>query len=132
MIDISPRSTSGPISDDPSWIGGGHGLDTNMTVTIDTALFTAQTHFPNGFIPSGTPIAEVTATGLYGPYTPGDDPAGLGTLYGFLYSPATVEYTGQKLSVGVLVHGPVVEANLPTSALDDNGKADVANRIWFI
>lgn len=131
MVDISPRSTGGPITDDPSWIGGEHGIDANRTVTLDTALFTEGTHFPDGFLPSGTPLAKVTATGLYGPYTPGDDPAGLGTLVGFLYSPLTVEYTDQKLSGAVYVHGPVIEANLPSSALDADGKTDVANRIWF-
>lgn len=131
MVDISPRNTGGPITDDPSWIGSGHGIDSNKTVTLDTSLFTEEDHFPDGFIPSGTPLAMVTATGLYGPYDPGDDPVGLGTLDCFLYSPLTVEYTGQKLTGAGYAHGPVIEANLPESALDSNGKADVANRIWF-
>lgn len=131
MVDISPRTTGGPITDDPSWIGGGHSADTNQTVTLDISEFDEATHFPNGFLPSGTPIAKVTATGLYGPYTPADTTPGTGVLAGFLYSPLTVEYADQTIAGAMLVHGPVVEDRLPTSALDANGKTDVVNRIWF-
>ena len=36
--------------------------------TLDVSLFTAAQHFPNGYIPSGTVLGKVTASGLLGPY----------------------------------------------------------------
>lgn len=132
MVNISPRTTGGPITDDPSWIGGSHGIGTNETGTLNLALFSAQTHAPDGFLPSGTPVAKVTSTGLYGPYTPSDSPAGLGVLVGFLYHPVDFSDPNATVSVGIYVHGGVVEDRLPTSALDSDGKDDVAGRIWFV
>ncbi len=133
MVTIAPQSSDpGWVTDDPSWLGSAHGTDATETGTVDTSLFTAGTHYPDGYLPSGTPLGKVTATGLYGPYTPGDDPAGLGTLVGFLVAPRAVASASQRIAVGILTHGRVVEANLPTSALDANGKTDVAGRIRFV
>ncbi|MCT7361223.1 head decoration protein [Mycolicibacterium llatzerense] len=42
--------------------------DVKLNVTLDISKFTSGTHYPNGYIPSGTVIGKVTATGLYGPY----------------------------------------------------------------
>jgi hypothetical protein len=132
MVTIAPQSGDGGfVTDDPSWLGSAHGTDSTETGTVDTALFTAGTHYPDGFLPSGTPLAKVTATGLYGPYTPGNAPAGTGTLVGFLIAPRAVASATQRIAVGILTHGKVVEANLPT-AIDADAKTDVAGRIRFI
>lgn len=133
MVSIAPQSGDpGWVTDDPSWMGSAHGTDSTETGTVDVSLFTAQTHYPDGYLPSGTPLAKVTATGLYGPYTPADSPAGLGELVGFLVGPRRVTSSTQKIGVGILTHGRVIEANLPTSALDSDGKNDVAGRIRFV
>jgi hypothetical protein len=42
---------------DMSWLDSTHGIANARTVTIDISTFTAGTHFPNGYIPSGTPVA---------------------------------------------------------------------------
>lgn len=42
--------------------------DVKLNRTLDTSTFVAGTHYPNGYLPSGTVIAKITATGLYGPY----------------------------------------------------------------
>jgi hypothetical protein len=66
-MDLSLRSDS-YTNDDQSWLGSAHGTSSARTVTLQTSLFTANTHYPNGYFPSGIPLGKVTATGLYGPY----------------------------------------------------------------
>lgn len=36
--------------------------------TLDVSKFTAAQHYPNGFIPSGTVLGKVTASGALAPY----------------------------------------------------------------
>lgn len=52
------------------WLWGPHGTEPGATpsITLDVSTFTAGTHYPNGYIPSGTALAKITASGLYGPY----------------------------------------------------------------
>lgn len=130
MTTIAPQSAGGPVTDDPSWLGSAHGTDSTETVTLDASKFTAETHYPDGFIRSGTPLGKVTATGLYGPY---NDSAsdGTQTLVGFLIAPRPVPATDARIGAGMLTHGKVVEANLPI-AVNANGHTDVAGRIRFI
>lgn len=123
--------------DDQSWLGSAHGTDAARSITLDVSMFTAGTHYPNGYFPSGLPLGLITSTGqsgvvgLYGPY---NDSAtdGRQTLVGFLLCavdapPATtVDVQGALLD-----HGRIVEAKLPI-AVDANGKADVAGRIQFV
>lgn len=54
-----------------SWLLSQHGTDpgTTLSITLDVSAFTAATHYPNGYIPSGCNLAKITASGLYGPYT---------------------------------------------------------------
>jgi len=116
--------------DNQSWLGASHGTDLGRSITLDSSAFTAETHYPNGYLRSGTPLGKITATGLYGPY---NNAASDGTevLAGFLLtpivpgSPTTVDVGG-----ALFEHGRVVEANLPI-AVDSAGKADVAGRITF-
>lgn len=115
MVNISPQAAGGPVTDDPSWLYSDHGINENLTATLDISLFTPETHFPDGFIPSGTPLAKQTSSGKYGPFTSGGS-GGLQTLVGFLYAPLEVTNDlGSAASVvgAVLTHGTVVEANLP-------------------
>jgi hypothetical protein len=51
-----------------SWRGSRHGDDTNVSGTADISAFTSGTHYPNGFLLSGLPLAKLTGTGLYVPY----------------------------------------------------------------
>jgi hypothetical protein len=44
--------------------------DVKFNATLDITKFTAGTHYPNGFIPSGTAVGVVTATGLYSSSVP--------------------------------------------------------------
>lgn len=51
------------------WLLGLHGTEGGMnpTATLDVSAFTAGTHYPNGYIPSGTVVSRV-ASGLWGPF----------------------------------------------------------------
>lgn len=54
--------------EDRSWLASRDGTEVTQTVTLSVAAFTQGTHYPNGYIPSGTIIGKITASGLYGPY----------------------------------------------------------------
>ncbi|WP_195166892.1 head decoration protein [Mycobacteroides abscessus] len=133
--DISVRSSSYQV-EDRSWLVGTHGVDITPGITLDITKFTKATHFPNGYIPSGTAVAKVTATGLYGPY---DNTANDGREVnaGLLFSSvrAVDTNTGNTLAkVGGarFVHGAVNTAKLPAnSGVDANGKADLPLIVWL-
>lgn len=65
-----------------AWVDGDLGEVTRRSVTLDLTAFTAATHYPKGYIPSGTPLAP-TSGGLYGPATDGK-------VEGFLWNSTTV------------------------------------------
>lgn len=70
MTSIEVQTTSYQV-EKRSWLLSQHGTDpgTTPSITLDVSAFTAGVHYPNGYIPSGTALARITATGLYGPYT---------------------------------------------------------------
>ena len=113
MTDISVVGTSYQV-EKRDWLVSQHGTDPGMTpsCTLDISKFTAGTHFPNGYIPSGTALASV-AGGMVGPS------AGTGaTAVGILFSAVTVLNTanGQTLAkVGgaMLIHGRISKSKLP-------------------
>lgn len=66
-MDLAVRSEGPWLPEDRSWLGSAHGTTATRTITLDVTAFTAGTHYPNGFIPSGTVLSEL-ASGLFGPY----------------------------------------------------------------
>jgi hypothetical protein len=60
MTDISVSTTQYQ-AEDRSWLLSPHGTEpgTNPGITLDISGFTAETHFPNGYIASGEPLAKV-------------------------------------------------------------------------
>jgi hypothetical protein len=119
-------------SDDQSWLGSAHGTDATETISLDTSLFTAGTHYPDGYFKSGLPLGKITATGKYGPYS---DAASDGrqTLVGFLFA-AVKAPTDNTIdpSAAMLTHGKVRTSRLPLGAVDAAGIADVAGTIRFV
>ncbi len=100
--------------DDQSWLGSAHGTSSARTITLQMSSFTASTHYPNGYFPSGLPLGKNTATGNYGPVT---DAATDGTqaLAGFLFTAVQVPRNSASGTVGaaLLDHGRVRLARLP-------------------
>ncbi|WP_454232156.1 head decoration protein [Mycolicibacterium fortuitum] len=133
--DISVRSSNYQV-EDRSWLVGTHGVDITPGITLDISKFTKATHFSNGYIPSGTIVGKVTATGLYGPYdnaaSDGREVAA-GVLFGSVR--AVDPNTGSNLTkVGGarFIHGAVNTAKLPAnSGIDANGKADLPLIVWL-
>src|SRR3546814_13751 len=68
---------------DQSWLGSAHGVRNARTVTIDISAFTSGTHYPDGYIPSGTPVAIVSNLAVPYDKTEGTT-TGAGTLAGFI------------------------------------------------
>ncbi len=65
-MDISLTTETTQV-EDRSWLGSRDGTEVTETITLDTSAFTEGTHYPNGYVPSGTVVAQL-ASGLYGPY----------------------------------------------------------------
>lgn len=105
--------------DDPAMTASGASLTGGSSpgVTIATATGGANAHYPNNFIPSGTAVGLITATGLYGPYNPSASD-GSQTFYGLTYDDATVVRVNgsvaSKVGVALVLHQAVVSlARLP-------------------
>jgi len=96
---------------DQSWLGGTHSIYETRTETLDISTFTAGTHYPNGYIKSGTPLAKVS--GLMVPYDSLEaTTTGAGVLAGHLYTDQKVVGTGD-FPIPVLDHGRVKAAKVP-------------------
>lgn len=131
-MDLSPQKTTVSGLSDKSWLHSLHGVDLNKSVTLDLTKFVEATHYPDGSIRSGTVLAEITATGLYGPYDDSDTTTGLGVAAGLLFEDEKVNAGSTHAGVALVRHGGVIEANLPaTSGIDTAAKADLAAHILF-
>jgi hypothetical protein len=96
-----------------SWLGSDHGIANSRTVTIDISTFTAGTHYPNGFIPSGLPVAVVGGVAV--PYDSNEaTTTGAGILAGHILTDQPVIGTGD-FPAPLFDHGRVVAAKLPIS-----------------
>jgi hypothetical protein len=144
MTDISVVTTAYQ-SAKRSWLLSPHGAEdpgTNPSITLDISKFTAGTHYVNGFIPSGTVVTKVTATGLWGPYdstasdgrqTPADDAVGI------LFGDSTVirpnGSAATKVGAAIVVHGFVNTNKLPFGTGVAGGLGAAAKTalrlIWF-
>jgi hypothetical protein len=132
-LDLSVRKVTWGGSD-MSWIKSEEGTRSNISGTLDLALFNFAATFTSKKIPSGVVLGKVTATGKYGPYS---DAAGDGrtTAVGHLftdvdvtnliYAQGTTTLVGSVL-IPILIRGVVLEAKLPTNhGLDAAGKANL-------
>jgi hypothetical protein len=98
-------------SGDQTWLGSDHGIGNARTETVDVSTFTAGTHYPNGYIPSGTPVAM--EAGLLVPYTVAEGTTtGRGILAGFILFDQPVVGTGD-FAAPLLDHGRVVVSKVP-------------------
>lgn len=101
-------------SGDQSWLGSTHGIHSCRTETVDPTKFTAATHYPNGHIRSGQPVAKVG--GVLVPFN-SNGADGSQNLAGFIYTDQKVVGTA-KFAVPLLDHGRVKVGRL--SALVGN------------
>ncbi len=120
-------------ADSKDWLANRKGFDTMESVTLDLTLFLAA-HYDRGYIPSGTLLGKVTATGKYGPY---DNAAvdGRTVAAGHLFDGVrVVDGAGNAFAASgaaMLWEGVVIEAKLPLftgtvlGEIDANAKTDL-------
>lgn len=102
-----PRLTSEAFGGgDQSWLGSSHSIANCRTETLDISAFTKATHYPDGYIPSGTPVCKTG--GVLVPLT-GDNAA---DFAGHVYTDQTVAGAAD-LPVPVFYHGTVKTARVP-------------------
>lgn len=102
-------------SGDQSWLGSDHGIAECRTELLDISTFTAGTHYPNGYIPSGLPVAKVG--GVLVPYDPTEATVtNAGVLAGFIFTDQAVVGTND-FAVPLLDHGRVRSAKVPIIAV---------------
>ncbi len=105
MTDIMVTSTGYQV-EKRSWLLGPHGTEpgTNRGITVDASLFTAATHYPNGYLPSGTALSPAG-----GPYS------GTGACAGLLFSSVRLPSATSKVGGATVTHGYVNTNKLPFS-----------------
>ena len=122
-MDLAP-TRAGYAVDDRRWLRDRHGLTTTLGVTLDGSLFPAA-RFPDGSVPSGTVLAQVTATRLWGPFDPaatdGRQTPAAGAI-GHLLEPQKVA-TGRRNTCALLDAGGVMADYLPTAPAGVTGAA---------
>ena len=107
-----PRYTTESFgSGNMSWLGSAHAIENAQTAMLDISTFTAGTHYPDGYIRSGTPVAKVA--GALVPYDATEGTVtGAGILAGFVLTDQKVVGTAD-FAVPLFDHGRVKTANLP-------------------
>lgn len=116
MTDINVSSAAYQVEKRSWYLGTADIPGFSISGTLDVSAFTAATHYPNGYFPSGIVLGVITASGLYGPY---DDTAtdGRQTAAGILFSAVKVPNTAdttKDVGAGILVaYAPVRLSKLP-------------------
>lgn len=96
---------------DMTWLKSTHGMRNARTELLDISAFTAGTHYPDGYIKAGTPVAKVS--GVLVPYTSAEGTTtGAGVLAGHVLFDQPVVGTND-FAVPVLWHGEVVASKVP-------------------
>lgn len=127
-----PRLTTESFgSGNMSWVGSEHAINNARTETIDISTFTAGTHYPDGYIRSGTPVAKVG--GVLVPYDPTEGTVtGAGILAGFVLTDQRVVGTSD-FPAPLLDHGRVITANVPVTFVKPAAAAKLsATTIVFV
>jgi hypothetical protein len=125
MTDIAVETTS-YLTEDRSWLIDSLPWSTEFG-RLDFALFTAGTHYPNGFLFSGIVLGKVTTGGLLGPYNDGASD-GRQTAVGILYNATKVPtLLTRRVSVAyVRSFAAISVAKLATgNGLDAAGQVDL-------
>ena len=112
-----PRLTSETVgTGDQSWLGSLHGIWNCRTVPIDVSSLTKQTHYPDGYIPSGFPVKQVGDA-----YEPWDSTSE--TLAGLVFTDSVVAEGDDFVNVALFDHGRVkwdrlVELGLVSASIE--------------
>ncbi|MEV4767792.1 hypothetical protein [Micromonospora humida] len=125
MTDISVATVNYQV-DKRAWLLSPHGTDpgTTPSITLDVSAFTPSVHYPNGYIPSGTPLGKITATGLYGPYSVTDEVQTI-TQGGSGLTSYTLTYSGQT-TASIAQAATAAQVQSALEALSNIGAGNVS------
>lgn len=99
---------------DQSWLASAHAIWNGRTEVVDVSAFTEGTHYPDGYLPSGTPVALVG--GLLVPYDSTEaTTTGDGVLAGHILTDQKIDADSVDFGVPLLDHGRVNAAKVPHS-----------------
>lgn len=101
-------------SGDQSWLGSTHGIRNARTAVIDVSTFTKATHFPDGYIKSGTEV-NVANEAAVKPYT-----GVAGEQLGFVLTDQQV-VGDADFGAPILRHGLINKAKLPIAHVVNTG-----------
>lgn len=94
---------------DYSWLLNTHGLNAGGQGVLDISAFTAGTHYPLGYIRSGTPVNAADRAAL----KPWTDTAG--AILAFVDGDQSVN-GGEDLNVALVTHADgIIKANVPVT-----------------
>ena len=127
------RTESEIVTGNMEWLGSGHGLRNARTEILDISTFTAATHYPNGYIPSGLPVAKVG--GVLVPYDATEGTVtGAGILAGFVLTdqplyvtPGATAPATEDINVPLWDHGRIKVGKLPITFVAPTAAAKRAN-----
>lgn len=93
------------------WLLGLHGTQPgdNPSITLDVSAYTAGTHYPNGFIPSGTAVSKL-ANGLWGPFNAAEAAGEHGLLFGSTTIPDLTDLT-KDVGAALVSNGAAIDWN---------------------
>ena len=97
------------LGEDRTWLGSTHALENAQSVILDISTFTEATYWPNGYLPSGLPLAKVS--GLMVPYVSGGS-GGTNILSGFLATAQEIKNATEDINVPMVDHGRVITAKV--------------------
>lgn len=108
---------------DYGWLLNTDGLDEAITGVLDISTFTEATDFPDGYIPSGTPVnvADVAAI------VPWDDAAGakLGFVKGDFKTNGD-----ENVNVAFIARGNIVVSKVPVTFTEPSTAAQPQFNYW--
>lgn len=118
---IGVTSTSYQV-ENRSWLLSQHGTNPgeNPSITVDVSSLTAGTHYPNGYIPSGTVLSKL-GSGLWGPFDAVAASGEHGILFGSITIPNLADLTQD--TAGALVRN---NANVDFNRLPAGGRPTLA------
>lgn len=137
-MDTNVLTTSYQVEKRAWYLGTADQPGFTRNVKLDISTFTAGTHFPNGYIPSGIAVGIITASSsadltVVGPY---DNAAAdgrevcLGLLFGNVKVPDLTDLTKDAAGAVLCAFAAVKLSKLPI-ALDSAGQADLT-RLYFV
>lgn len=111
-------------SGDQTWLGSTHGIRNARTAVIDISAFTGTTHYPDGYLRSGTEVNTADESAVT-PYTGAD-----GEKLGYVLTDQRVVGT-QDFGAPILRHGIINISNLPIDHVTD-GDAKAEQGFTFV